>query len=455
MHLSRSRHSQTPNYVKDRGWSGNGREWIELRLPEGTRSDEYATALAKTIGGMTGVARTQVNWPLSRLIVDIDPNGPAVDDLALVVEGIERAFTAKSDSTESSGEPGTRTPVPSPVIDLPGDGAEVINRMSLLGAKAVSLGVTTFLQMTRMPRLPRAFAAATTFAEAQPDVRQVFERALGRGRADALLALGTAVTQSLGHTPSVIAADLLLRSLRLIEALSAAAAWTEHEPQLAISAECEPLPETSRPRPIPDTAAENYARAATAAGLAGAIALTVSGGAALASEAVIVAAPRALTYARESFATTFCAGLNRDHHTLVLRPDAIRRLDGIDVLIVDPAALIGETLRVAEISGVDGELRAKVWQCAQTDVSDGLLGAGVHTDCSLSPAHELPELRDLKVVVARDADPYAEPLIARARAADLKLVSVDLADAGHLRGTFDELLPAGDGVDLAIRDAVR
>lgn len=438
-----------------RRWSGNGRGWIELRMPEGADSSEYETVLETTIGSTTGVARTQVNWPLSRLVVDIDENGPSVDDLALMVEAIERAFTEQSDRTEPSDEFATATPVRLPVIDIPGDGAEVVNRMGLLGAKAVSLGVTAFLQVTRMPRLPRAFAAATTFAEAQPDVRRVFERALGRGRADALLALGTAVTQSLGHTPSVIAADMCLRSLRLIEALSAVEAWNEHEPNLALSAECEPHPEIRRPRPVPDTASENYARAATAAGLAGAIALTVSGGAMLASEAVIVAAPRALNYARESFATTFCAGLNRHHNTLVMRPDAIRRLDGVDVLIIEPAVLIGETLRVAEISGVDGELRTKVWRCAQTDVNDGLLGAGVHTGCSLSPAHQLPELDDLEVVVARNADPYAEPLMAAARAADLRLVSVDQADTGHLRGTFDELLPVDDDVDVTIFGAVR
>ena len=206
---------------------------------------------------------------------------------------------------------------------------------------------------------------------------------------------------------------------------------------------------------MPDTSSENYARAATAAGLAGAVALLVSGGAHLASEAVIVAAPRALNYARESFATTFCAGLNRNHHTLVLRPDALRRLDGIDVLVVDPAVLIGESLRVAQVNGVDGELHTKVWQCAQADVDAGLLGPGVHTGSSLSPGHELPDLRDLEIVVSRTADPFAEPLIAAARGADLKLVSVNQADPGHLRGTFDELVPAGDDIDLAICDAVR
>ncbi|KAA1249361.1 cation-translocating P-type ATPase [Mycobacterium simiae] len=438
-----------------RTWSGNGRAWIELRLPEGPRSTEYTAALEKTIASTAGVARTQVNWPLSRLVVDVDASGPTVKELVAMVEAVERVFVEPASQDDQNSESGPEKVVLAPATDLPGDGAELVNRVSLLGAKVVALGVSAVLQVAHLPRLPRMFAAATTFAEAQPDVRKVFERAFGRARADAVLALGTAVTQSLGHTPSVIAADMLLRSLRVIESLAAVDAWKEHEPQLAISAGCEPQPESPRPRPVPDTASENYARAATAAGLAGAIALVFTGGAALASEAVIVAAPRALNYARESFATTFCAELNRNHHSLVLRPDALRRLDGVDVLIVDPAVLVGDSLRVAEISGVDGELRTRVWQCAQMDIDAGLLGPGVHTGCSLSPGHELPDLRDLEVVVARSADPFAEPLISAARAAELKLVSVDRADPGHLRGTFDELFPVGEDVDLGIRDAVR
>ena len=438
-----------------RRWSGNGRAWIELRVPDGSCSAEYAAVVEKTIGEIAGVARIQLNWQLSRLVVDIGDDGPAVEQLVSMVEAIERALAEPAEGREQSCESGAEKAGGSPVLDIPGDAAEVVNRVSLLAAKVTALGVSAMLQAVRAPRLPRAFAAATTFAEAQPDVRRIFERALGRQRADAVLALATSVTQSLGHTPSVIAADILMRSLRLIEALAAVEAWKEHEPQLALSAECEPQPESPRPRPVPDTSSENYARAATAAGLAGSIALLVSGGAHLASEAVIVAAPRALNYARESFAATFSAGLNRNHHALVLRSDALRCLDGIDVLIVDPAVLIGESLRVAQVNGVDGELHTKVWQCAQTDVDAGLLGPGVHTGCSLSPGHGLPDLRDLEIIVTRTADPFAEPLIAAARAADLKLVSLNQADPGHLRGTFDELVPAGDDVDLAICDAVR
>jgi len=426
-------------------WSGNGRAWIELRVADSSRLDDYTIALQQALAGVAGV---QVNWALARLVVELAADGPDLTEILQIVESVERTVNASGDDNESALSAW-------PVIDIPGDGAEVVNRISLLGAKVVALSVSTALQVTQMPRLPRMFAAATTFAEAQPDVRRVFERSLGRARADALLALGTAVTQSLGHTPSVIAADLMMRGLRLVESLAAVDAWSEHEPSLAVGAACAPTPESVRPRPAPDTSADHYARAATGTGLVGAIGLAVSGGGEMATEAVIVAAPRALNYARESYATTFCAGLSRLHRTLVLRPDALRRMDAIDVLVVDPAVLVGNTLRVAEVNGVDGELHVKVWQCAQMDVAAGLLGPGVHTGASLSPSHELPELQDLEIVVSRRADPYAEPLIAAARAAEVRLVSVDQADSGQLRGTFDELVTVGDDVDLGLSAAVR
>ena len=208
-----------------RRWSGNGRAWIELRMPDGSRSAEYAAVVEETIGSLAGVARTQLNWPLSRLVVDLGENGPSVEQLVLTVEAIERVFAEPADRGEPSCESGPEKAGSSTVLDIPGDAAEVVNRVSLLAAKATALGVSVVLQAVRAPRLPRAFAAATTFAEAQPDVRRIFERALGRSRADAVLALGTSVTQSLGHTPSVIAADILLRSLRLSEALAAVDAW--------------------------------------------------------------------------------------------------------------------------------------------------------------------------------------------------------------------------------------
>src|ERR1700761_171035 len=117
-----------------RRWSGNGRGWIELRVPEGSRSAEYATVLESTIAGTPGVARTQVNWPLSRLIVDIGENGPTIEALVLTVEAIELAFADSRNPAEVSGESAPEQVGPS-ALDIPGDAAEVINRVSLLAAK--------------------------------------------------------------------------------------------------------------------------------------------------------------------------------------------------------------------------------------------------------------------------------------------------------------------------------
>src|ERR1700744_1941249 len=87
-----------------RRWSGNGRGWIELRVPDGSRTTEYATVLQKAIASAAGVTRTQVNWPLSRLVVDIDPGGPTIGQLVLMVEAIERAFAETADRGGPGGE---------------------------------------------------------------------------------------------------------------------------------------------------------------------------------------------------------------------------------------------------------------------------------------------------------------------------------------------------------------
>jgi cation-transporting P-type ATPase I len=42
-----------------RRWSGNGRGWIELRVPDASRSTEYAAVVAKTIAAIAGVVRTR------------------------------------------------------------------------------------------------------------------------------------------------------------------------------------------------------------------------------------------------------------------------------------------------------------------------------------------------------------------------------------------------------------
>jgi len=67
---------------------------------------------------------------------------------------------------------------PFAVIDIPGDGAEVVNRVSLLGPRLCRWAVDGVATGSDA-RLPRAFAAVTTFAEAQPDVRRYSSGHLG------------------------------------------------------------------------------------------------------------------------------------------------------------------------------------------------------------------------------------------------------------------------------------
>ena len=84
-----------------RRWSGNGRGWIELRIPDESRTAECEAVLEKTIASAAGVQRAQVNWPLSRLVVDIAENGPTVEQLVAMVEAIERVLAEPADRGES------------------------------------------------------------------------------------------------------------------------------------------------------------------------------------------------------------------------------------------------------------------------------------------------------------------------------------------------------------------
>ncbi|HKC26450.1 MAG TPA: cation-translocating P-type ATPase, partial [Jatrophihabitans sp.] len=145
--------------------------------------------------------------------------------------------------------------------------------------------------------------------------------------------------------------------------------------------------------------------------------------------------------------------------TLVMRPAALRILDRVDVLLVDPAALTGDVLTVTEIRGVTPEQRGRVWAAAESDVDSGLLGAGVHGLTALSPAHRFEAMSgrgssDVEIVVAASPDPLAEAVIAAARQANLQLLTLDVAELGSLRSAFDDLLTVGGDRDAALRDGV-
>ncbi|MDP9092940.1 MAG: cation-translocating P-type ATPase, partial [Actinomycetota bacterium] len=433
-----------------RSWSGHGRAWIEVRGIDAQDGHWLADAVATEVRAVPGVRWAETNRALARLVVECEPEGPSVEGLCALVCEIEERFSGSVGNEDSDKAPRS--------ADLPCDSAVVAGRLVALGADAVGLGLATAGRLFRWPRLPGAALAAVVLIDSQPRIRRVVEGRLGAEAADVVLATATAAAQAFAQGPASLTVDLVLRTVLLAEARAAQQAWHRDEPMLAQSASCAEAPvRRSRPVPVPPGPIERYSDVAATGGLAAAAAIALStGGSGAGADAVLVAAPRATRAARETFVATLAAGLSARCGSLVLRPSALRRLDRIDAVVLDPRALVGSQLSVAEVRGVEGIARTRVWQAAGEDVNDGLLGPGWHPLSAMSPAHELENVpADVRVLISPLRDPLSEVLVAAARAAELDVTSLDVPELGTLRSAFDNLVACDGDVDEALCEAVR
>ena len=87
----------------------------------------------------------------------------------------------------------------------------------------------------------------------------------------------------------------------------------------------------------------------------------------------------------EAFGAALNRGLTAHHEALVLRPAALRVLDRIDAIMIDPRALYTDELTVSRVLGVQNSERARAWEAVRA----ALDGNG------LRPADRLPVAREL------------------------------------------------------------
>ena len=63
----------------------------------------------------------------------------------------------------------------------------------------------------------------------------------------------------------------------------------------------------------------------------------------------------------------------------MMRTEALRRLDRVDAVLIDPRALSVDDLRVSRIRGSPEDDRAAVWKWAQGQLESGTLTTGWNT----------------------------------------------------------------------------
>ncbi len=420
-------------------WRGEERAWIEVRGLDGPGGAELGLVVVDAVRSRPGVTSVSLNRPLSRVVVTLNGELTSLRELCKVIAEAEKRCRPIGDAKDRRGA----RPKP-----LPGDGLLLATRAATVSANAAGLGVSLAGRALLWPRLPSTVGAANSLLNYQPLLRRMVEGRLGEPATDITLTLLTAAAHTGSFGLPSLAVDLTTEIIKAAECRAEAQAWRRHEPELARHADTSAHHPPSRPVPAPDGPAERHTRrTAFAQAIGGAGVGLASRNLDTASNAVMVAAPKAMRTSREAFAATLGQGLADRHAVLPMRPESLRRLDRVDALLVDPRVLCTDTLRVVRVRGADDDELPPAWNRAQLLLENSDVSAGWHPVPGLSARGS----DSVEALVGTAHDPLASAVLAEARRAGLDLISVENDDLGDLRSAFDELHPAATGsVDDAL-----
>ncbi len=232
--------------------------------------------------------------------------------------------------------------------------------VTAFAADLAGLGFAGVGSVLRRTPLPVEYASAASFVDHQPRLRAAVERALGRQRADVLLALTNAAGQGLGQGATGLLVDAAYRAMQIAESRAAHDAFTRAEPRMmgspeqVISTAEDGLALDARPVPFPDGPIERHGDVVGPAALSGVAVTAALGGPRRAIGVALATLPKAGRMGREGFATTFGRVLSK-RGAVIVEPTVLRRMDRIDTVVLDASALTTGALMLGDLVLVDGD----------------------------------------------------------------------------------------------------
>ncbi|MCV7164269.1 cation-translocating P-type ATPase [Mycobacterium stomatepiae] len=421
--------------------SSNGpRHWIEVRGLGGEHRAAIAIDVVAAVRATPGVRTAFLNRHLARLVVTLDTEAdevPTTADLCRIVADAERI-----DRTRGAAEHPD---------SLPGDDALLMARMVAVTAATVGLGLSVTGSLLRLPRLPDVVAVPPTMADHVPRLRRELEQRLGPEGTDVLFGLVNAATAALTLSPTAAAAEAATNALLAVEAWTCRLSWSRLEPALGAQPALDEEGLIPRSSPSPsDGRAERYANRIGLGGVgAGAVVGALSGNLDTAGAAALASVPKPLRTVREAFGCAMSNGLNIHHDGLVLHPRALRTLDRVDAIMVDPRALYTDELMVSRILGVHNSVRAHAWEAVRTALDSDGLQPGWHQLADIPGAGDIGQ-----ALISPVRDPFAAAVLTEARRSQPRICSLDDDGLRSLAKGFDQLYPADGSIDLAMAAAV-
>lgn len=411
------------------------RRWIEVRGLSGPDADAIADEVLETVRAVPGVLDAVINRSVSRVVITVAADGPAQNLSAVVAEAERQARTQSAPRHHP--------------LTLPGDDGLLVARALGAASAAAGLGLSLAGATIRLPGLPAFVSVVPTLAEQIPAVRHQLVRRLGHEGTDLVLAVLNAAANVLTVSPTAAAAEAAGRALLADEAWNLRQAWRRHEPLLAGS--CPDGREPSGGTTVfADGPGEEYANRAGWMGLSAAALIgMLSGSPTVAGAATLVSAPKPTRATREAFGCAMSRGLTLHHDAVIVRPRALRALDRVDAIVIDPRALYTDELMVTRVRGVGNAQRNRAWQAAHTALAAGLIGAGWHQLSTIEGAGSEGE-----ALVSPMRDPFATAVVSQARRTGARVVSVGDDGLRSLGQGFDSLYPLAGTLDDTLADVV-
>jgi magnesium-transporting ATPase (P-type) len=325
-----------------RVWSYPDRVHVELRGSYGPADHNRIDAIETALQAHPGVEWARVNPAVGRVIIaPADPPAP-VDHLLALLDPLDRAGAA-GDGAEQGEKP-----EPQPPLGV------------MLIADVGGLAITAAEWALKRAPVPTEVAGVVAFVNNIPRLRALAERAVpGEWPGTWFPVMGAAVqTLAPGGTGLVIDATQRLWQLR--ESRAATVAWENAEEELTGTpdrATADPIV-VERPCELPAGPVERYGDQVLAGGVVGGVAGgLVTGSLRRGIQTAMATAPKACVAGREVFAAELGARL-AGRGVVIADRGVLRRLDRIDTVVLDAAALRAGRFSIGEMSlaaGADHE----------------------------------------------------------------------------------------------------
>jgi len=491
-------------------WQSGNRVHLDLDpLLPFPRWDEHAAVVEEPVRRIPGVAEAHVERSLGRLVFEIEEDVEDPRDIQAVLDEVRDVVGAVADDLTTAGATGG--PKTAPFAD-PGNPLAILVPLTAAAMDAVAITAAVTGWVSQLPAAPKTTRAAAALINHQPRMVSLLESRLGRVGTDIALAAATAAANGLTQAVGTPLLDFTQRSLQLSEATAHRRVWRDREPQLA---------SPNRPQapvvPVISSAgstsqAARHSWAAAAAGeashvvvggsidsaldtekgsmkgpvesyvdsaangslIAAVSALVAGGGTEDAAGAIEAGVPRAAHMGRQAFAAVLGRGL-ADAGLLVLDPGALRRLDRVQVVVIDGAALRGDHRAVLLARGdAPGWDDDRVYEVADALLHgeeapepdpDELPATGARLRWvpqqgpSATPAQGL-EHADLvvdgecvgAVDVGWEVDPFAIPLLQTANRTGARVVLRHVAGTEDLAASVGATHPPGTPLLTLVRD---